>query len=71
MTSNLVREIRMKKGLSQLKLSRIAEIAPGTISNIESGKVFVYDGWKKRLAEALNVSEKELFPEDYTEDGGK
>jgi transcriptional regulator with XRE-family HTH domain len=64
MLKNFVRDVREKRGLSQLKLSRIAEIAPGTISNIENGKVFVYEGWKKRLAEALEVPQNELFPED-------
>ncbi len=64
MLKNYVRDVREKKGLSQLKLSRMTEIAPGTISNIENGKVYVYDGWKKRLAAALEVSEVELFPDN-------
>ena len=37
MFKNYEKKIREKNGLSQLKLSRISEIAPGTISNIERG----------------------------------
>lgn len=62
MLKNFVREVRKKKGLSQLKLSWMTKIAPGAISNIENGKVFVYDGWKRRLSDALEVPKSVLFP---------
>lgn len=64
MTENNLRKIRLEKGLSQLQLSYLVEISPQAISNIENGKIFVYDGWKKRLAETLEVSVSELFPEE-------
>jgi transcriptional regulator with XRE-family HTH domain len=60
---NLLRAIREGKGISQLKLSRITGIAPGTISNIENGKIVAYPGWKRRLSAALGVPEAVIFPE--------
>lgn len=69
MAQNNLRKIRVDKGLSQLQLSYLTEISPQAISNIENNKVYIYPGWKKRLAEVLEVSEKELFPEDYEKKG--
>ena len=62
---NLLKEIRIQKGYSQLTLAKLTNIAPSDISRIENGWVRPYAGWRKRLAKALGVSEKELFPEEY------
>ena len=62
--TNKLKELRIKKGLSQLQLSYKAGMSQGAISNLENGKVFAYDGWKKKLAEILEVSEEEIFPND-------
>lgn len=64
MSNNKLREIRVDKGLSQLQLSILTEITPQAISNIENNKVYVYPGWKKRVAEALQVPEEEIFPDE-------
>ena len=61
---NRLKEIRLRKEISQLKLSQISGIAPCVISNIERGRQYVFPGWKRRIASALNVSESELFPEE-------
>jgi transcriptional regulator with XRE-family HTH domain len=61
---NLLKEIRTKKGLSQLTLAKLTNIAPTEISRIENGWLRPYAGWRKRLAKALGVTEKELFPEE-------
>jgi transcriptional regulator with XRE-family HTH domain len=60
---NLLKEIRIKKGLSQLTLAKLTNIAPTDISRIENGWLRPYPGWRKRLAKALRVTERELFPE--------
>jgi transcriptional regulator with XRE-family HTH domain len=60
---NLLKEIRNKRGLSQLSLAKLTNIAPGDISRIENGWIRPYAGWRKRLARALGVTEKEIFPE--------
>jgi len=61
---NRLKKIRKEKGLTQLDLSKKTDIYPNNISQIENGKRIPFPGWKKRLAEALNVEEKELFPEE-------
>lgn len=60
--TNNLRLIRTKKGLSQLALAATTRISPSVISNIENGKVYPYPGWRERLAQALDVSETDLFP---------
>jgi len=60
---NRVREERKKKGLSQFQLAKISDINQGDISQIENEKIFPYPGWRKRLANALKVDERYLFPE--------
>ena len=61
---NNLKEIRGKKGFSQLTLAKLANIAPTDISRIENGWLRPYAGWRKRLARALGVTERELFPEE-------
>jgi transcriptional regulator with XRE-family HTH domain len=60
--NNLAR-IRKEKGVSQLKLSFLTGIAPSEISRIENNKLLAYPGWRRRFAEALGVTEAELFPD--------
>ena len=61
MLNNKLREVRESKGLSQLQLSAKTKISPGAICNIENNKIFAYPGWRKRISEALNVPEEEIF----------
>ena len=61
MSENTLRTIREKKGISQLQLSYKTGISQTAISNIENGRVYPYPGWRKRIAKALNVPEKEIF----------
>jgi ribosome-binding protein aMBF1 (putative translation factor) len=61
---NLLKEFRRKKGISQFELAKLANIQPTEISRIENGWLRPYPGWRKRLAKALGVKEKELFPEE-------
>ncbi len=60
---NKLRKFRENKGLSQLQLSMKTGIAPNIICNIENERIIAYKGWKKRISEALNVPEQEIFPE--------
>lgn len=52
---------RKRRGLSQAQSSRIADIHPATLSRLEAGKAFPYEGWRRRLERALGVSGEELF----------
>jgi transcriptional regulator with XRE-family HTH domain len=58
---NNLKEIRTQLKVSQLELHRRTRIAPGILSNIENHKMYVYPGWKKRIAKALGIPEKEIF----------
>ena len=60
---NNVREVRKRKNMSALELARRAVMASSSLSLIERGLIPAYPGWRKRIAQALNVSERELFPE--------
>lgn len=61
---NKLKEIREIRGLSQFELAKLADITPSDISRIENSKIFAYPGWRKRLANALEVEEKEIWPEN-------
>ena len=67
MILNNLRKERVKKGISQLELSRLTRIAPSNICTIENGKQYPYSGWRKRIAKALGVAEKDVFPEEDAE----
>ena len=62
---NRLKELRTVKGFSQLTLAKLTNIAPSDISRIENGWLRPYAGWRKRLARALAVTEKEMFPENH------
>lgn len=61
---NNLKVIRTSKGLSQFSLAKIANITPADLSRIENNKIYVYPKWRKRISEALQVPEKELFPDE-------
>ena len=64
MEHNRLKEYREKAGLSQTELGWLAKMAGQNISAIERGTLAPWSRAKKALAEALNISESELFPED-------
>lgn len=59
----LLKLIRLQRGLSQMQLCLLTGIHPSTLSRIENGQMYPYPGWRKRIAEALNMREEEIFPE--------
>jgi DNA-binding XRE family transcriptional regulator len=65
---NQLKEFRKRAGLSQLGLAKLTNIAPTDISRIENEWLRPYPGWRQRLAKALEVSEKEIFPNELEED---
>jgi len=64
MLNNRLKEYREKAGLSQTELAWRARIAGQNISAIERGTLAPWPKARKALAEALKVSEIELFPEE-------
>lgn len=61
--SNNLKKIREAAKLSKQKLSQITGISPANLYHIEVGNVYPFPGWRKRISEALGVSEFEIFPE--------
>jgi len=64
MEHNRLKEYREKAGLSQTELAWRARIAGQNISAIERGTLASWPRARKALAEALKVTETELFPEE-------
>ena len=64
MVRNRLKEYREKAGLSQTELGWRARMAGQNISAIERGTLAPWPRARKALAEALNVSETDLFPEE-------
>jgi transcriptional regulator with XRE-family HTH domain len=60
---NKLGEYMKEKGVSQLELYKMTGISPAAISNIVNGKQIPYPGWCKRICEALNSTDKELWPD--------
>ncbi|NHM26331.1 helix-turn-helix transcriptional regulator [Desulfofundulus sp. TPOSR] len=61
---NRIREIRQQKKMTQFELARRTGIHPVNLSKVESGVLRAYPGWRKRIAEALGVTEDEIFPKE-------
>jgi len=59
---NNLKKIRKERGLTQFDLAKQTDISPSDISQIETEKRFPFPGWRKKLAKALEIAEKELFP---------
>lgn len=56
-----VKELRIKKGLTQEQLAEMIEVGERNLSKIECGNVFVKAKTITKLIEALKVEPKELF----------
>ena len=64
MLNNRLKEYRERAGLSQTELGWRAKMAGQNISAIERGRLAPWPRAMRSLAEALNVTETELFPEE-------
>lgn len=57
-----LRDERLKRGWSQTKVSMLTGIASPDISALERGTRYPHPGWRRRLAVAFKLSERDLFP---------
>jgi transcriptional regulator with XRE-family HTH domain len=57
--------VRKEKGISQNRLSYIAQVPQSQISSIENGKTYAHPGYRRRIAEALDWDDdvNKLFQE--------
>jgi DNA-binding XRE family transcriptional regulator len=65
---NRLRQMRKKRGLSQFDLAVATRIYPPAISLIENAKMAAFPNWRARLADALDTTVEELFPEKGGDD---
>lgn len=57
-------KILKEKGISKNQIAMKARINPADLYQAINGKRPFFPAWKKRLADALDVSQNELFPEE-------
>ena len=65
--SYAIRTIRKQKNISQMELCLRANMSQGFLTNIETGKKEPSTMTLIRIAEALEVSPREFFPESTKE----
>ena len=63
MNQKLIKELK-SRSMSVNRLSFICKIASSDLYSALSGKKPLYPGWKKRIADALEMSVEELFTEE-------
>ena len=64
---NKVREVRVKKGMSQTELARRTHIHPSNLSAVERGRLIAWPKAKRSLARVLKTTIAELFPSNGEE----
>ena len=52
-----------EKGISMYRLAKLSNIASPDLYSALSGKKVLFPNWKKRISEALEMPEEELFEE--------
>ena len=67
MKSNRVRELRLRREMSQVELARRARIASPNLSAIGCGRLAPWVKVKRALAKSLKTTIEDLFPEDSNE----
>lgn len=60
---NNLNAILKERGISQLELSRNTRISPSDINQVINGKKYCFPGWKKRIADFLEIEEETIFEE--------
>lgn len=58
-----LKEVITEKGITTNKLAHISNIASQDLYNAFNGKKRIYPNWKKRISQALEIPEEELFEE--------
>ena len=61
-----LRDVIKQRDLTVRKLAILSQITPQDLYQAINGHRPFYPGWRKKVAEALQMSEEELFPEEST-----
>ena len=60
-----IKRLRLQKGLTQEQFAERIDIAPRTLSGIETGENFLTADTLEKILNVLNVSSSELFAVDH------
>ena len=66
---NHVKKWLDRKNMTILELSRRARIAPSDLGQAISEKKPFFPNWRRRVSQALDIPERELFPENVRREG--
>lgn len=61
---NSIKEIRKRKGVTQVQLAKILGVSQGAIQMLETGQRGLDLNWMQKIAKALDVEPWELLPKD-------
>lgn len=64
MSDNCIKEIRKRKGITQVELARLLGVTQGAVQKLETGINDLTTKMMKKLAEVLNVEPWELLPKE-------
>ena len=64
MRENCIKEIRKRKGITQVELAKRLGISQGAIQKLETGERGLDLDWMEKIAKALEVKPWELLPKD-------
>lgn len=66
-----IKKIRLEKNISQTELAAAAEMSQPFLANVENGKKEPSTMTLIRIANALNISPREFFPESESDEKNK
>lgn len=58
----MLKEIMRQRNISQASMARMANINQTQFNRAYNGFQPFFPGWKKKISQALNMNEEELFP---------
>ena len=64
MSDNCIKEIRKRKGITQVELAKRLGISQGAIQKLETGERGLDLDWMEKISKALNVKPWELLPKE-------
>lgn len=68
MSDNCIKEIRKRKGITQVELAKRLGISQGAIQKLETGERGLDLDWMEKISKALNVKPWELLPKEMQPD---
>jgi transcriptional regulator with XRE-family HTH domain len=68
MSDSSIKEIRKKRGLTQVQLAQLLGVTQGAVQKLETGENDLTGKMLKKLATILNVEPWELLPKDMQPD---